>query len=203
MLNIVDTGVIGADKKIIEQITDIHLKTFKGFFLTFLGKGFLKELYKGYAEHQRSGLLVAEEDGKILGFLAYSEELGSLYKYLIKNKLIQFAWYSFWAFLRKPSSMMRLFRAFLKPKESAREDSYIELASIGVLPEQKGKNIGTKLIERLQSMFDGEKFAYIKLETDAENNESVNDFYKKNGFVLSASYVTIEGRKMNEYRWKI
>lgn len=203
MLNIVDISVIGADKKVIGQITDIHLKTFTGFFLTFLGKGFLNELYTGYMEHEKSGLLVAEENGKILGFLAYSEELGGLYKYLIKRKLIKFAWYSFWAFLRKPSSMMRLLRAFLKPKESVREENYIELASIGVLPEEKGKNIGTKLIERLQAMFDAERFMYIKLETDAENNESVNSFYIKNGFRLAESYVTNEGRKMNEYRWNI
>lgn len=197
------TDIVPDNKKDIEKIAEIHLKTFEGFFLTFLGKGFLKELYTGYVKHDKSGLFVAEEDGKILGFLAYSEDLGGLYKYLIKKRLIAFAWYSFCAFIRKPGSMMRLLRAFLKPKESIREENYIELASIGVLPEEKGKNIGTRLIEKLQSGFNAEKFAYIKLETDAENNDSVNKFYKKNGFELASSYVTNEGRKMNEYRWKI
>ena len=203
MLNIVDisTGII--DKKIIEQTVEIHLKTFTGFFLTFLGRGFLKELYAGYAEHEKSGLIIAEEEGKVLGFLAYSEELSGLYKYLIKRKIIKFAWFSFWAFLRKPGSFMRLIRAFLKPGESVRDESYVELASIGVLPEQKGKNIGTQLIKCLQAKFDPDKFSYIKLETDAENNESVNNFYIKNGFRLAASYETNEGRKMNEYRWNI
>ena len=203
MLNIVDISTGNADKKIIEQTVDIHLKTFTGFFLTFLGKGFLRELYTGYAEHEKSGLIIAEEDDRVLGFLAYSEELSGLYKYLIKRKLIQFAWYSFGAFLRKPASFMRLIRAFLKPGESVREESYVELASIGVLPEQKGKNIGTELISSLKERFDSEKFSYIKLETDAENNDGVNKFYIKNGFRLAASYVTNEGRKMNEYRWNI
>lgn len=203
MLNIIDINTGCADKKIIEQTVDIHLKTFTGFFLTFLGRGFLKELYTGYAQHEKSGLIIAEEEGNVLGFLAYSEDLGGFYKYLIKRRLIQFAWFSFWAFLRKPASFMRLIRAFLKPGESKREEKYVELASIGVLPEQKGKNIGSELIKCLQTRFDSDKFSYIKLETDAENNDSVNKFYVKNGFSLAGSYVTNEGRKMNEYRWNI
>ena len=37
------------EQTIINQIVDIHMKTFTGFFLTFLGKGFLKQLYKGFS----------------------------------------------------------------------------------------------------------------------------------------------------------
>ena len=46
-----------------------------------------------------------------------------------------------------------------------------------------------------------DEYEYINLETDALNNDSVNRFYQKNGFVLSKTYVTDEGREMNEYRF--
>lgn len=189
------------EKKSINEIVEIHIKTFTGFFLTFLGKGFLKYLYTGFCRHDESGIILAEFDGRTVGFLAYSENLSGFYRYLISHSLIPFAWYGLCAFFRKPSSFMKLLRAFLKPGESRRRENYLELSSIGVLPEMKNMDIGSKMISSLKEKFDSERFSYIKLETDAVNNEAVNRFYIKNGFVLNHTYDTPEGRKMNEYRW--
>ena len=44
-------------------------------------------------------------------------------------------------------------------------------------------------------------YKYINLETDACDNDAVNNFYLRNGFQLARNYVTAEGRKMNEYRY--
>lgn len=189
------------DKKLIDQVVSIHLETFTGFFLTFMGRGFLRQLYTSYCKHSESGLLVAFEENEPVGFLAYSAALGKLYKYMIKTRLIPFGWYAAGAFFRKPAVFMRLVRAFLKPGESAREEAYVELASIGVKPETKGMGVGSRLIDDLKARVDLEKYAYINLETDADNNEVANRFYVKNGFVLYRSFETPEGRKMNEYRY--
>ncbi len=191
------------DKAVINQIVDIHMKTFTGFFLTFLGKGFLKQLYKGFSSHEQSGLLVAEQNGSVVGFLAYSENLSDFYRYLIKKSLVPFSWYSLGATIRKPAAMFRLIRAFLKPSESKRKEAYIELSSIGVLCEMKNQHVGSRLIDGLKGKYDSCRFSYIKLETDAVDNDGVNAFYVKNGFVLDNTYETPEGRKMNEYRWSI
>ena len=190
------------EKSIIDDVVRIHLDTFEGFFLTFMGKGFLKQMYSSYCAHGESGLFVAEDDGgKVVGFLAYSGDMSGLYKYMIKKKLIPFAWYSMGAFCRKPKVFMRLIRAFLKPSESERAEKYTELASIGVDPAAKSKGIGSMLIDKLKETVDFSENAYITLETDAENNEAANRFYQKNGFTLAREYVTREGRKMNEYRF--
>lgn len=190
------------EKAVIENVVRIHLDTFEGFFLTFMGKGFLKQMYSSYCAHKDSGLLIAEdENGSVIGFLAYSENMSGLYKYMIKKRLIPFAWYSLGAFFRKPKVFMRLIRAFLKPSESQREERYTELASIGVDPNIKSKGVGSLLIDKLKEIVDFSKNAYITLETDAENNEGANHFYRKNGFKLVKEYSTREGRKMNEYRY--
>lgn len=58
------------------------------------------------------------------------------------------------------------------------------------------------MIEFLKQKVNFGEYAYINLETDAENNDGANAFYKKNGFELARQFVTSEGRKMNEYRYK-
>lgn len=188
-------------KSIIKKVVGIHLSTFEGFFLTFLGKGFLYHMYSSYCEHELSGLYAAFDGEEPIGFVAHSADMSGLYKSMIKKRLIPFAWYALGGFIRRPSAFMRLIRAFLKPGESKREENYVELASIGVSPEHKSRGIGSLLIQHLIENTDLTKYAYISLETDAENNEGANCFYQKNGFLLAREYTTPEGRKMNEYRY--
>lgn len=194
--------ILKGNKVDLNSVTDIHLATFKGFFLTFMGRGFLRVMYKCYCEHGKSGLIGAfNEENELIGFLAYSGDMSGLYKYMIKNKLVLFAWYSLLAFFRKPKIFMRLVRAFLKPSESKRSEKYIELSSIGVKPDCKSKGIGTSLINHLKGIVDFSEYKYINLETDAVNNDSANSFYKKNGFILARTFQTTEKREMNEYHW--
>lgn len=194
--------IIGSSKEKVNDVVDIHLAAFKGFFLTFMGKGFLKQMYKSYVEHDESGIYVASEEGRVVGFLTYSENMSGLYKYMIKHRLIQLAWYSVGAFFRKPKVFMRLVRAFLKPKESERNEKYVELASIGVCPDVKSNGIGSKLIDILKKDTDFKKNKYITLETDVFDNEIANRFYKKNGFYIVREFITHEGRHMYEYRYE-
>lgn len=189
------------EKNLINNIVTIHLNTFTGFFLTFMGRGFLNQMYCSYCEHNESGLLVAEEDGKAIGLLAYSSNFSGLYKFMIKTRLIQFGWYSVGAFFRRPSAFMHIIKAFLKPSEAKREEKYVELSSIGVDPNVKSNGVGSQLIDELKKRVDFQKFAYINLETDAVDNEGPIYFYEKNGFVREREYVTDEGRKMYEYRF--
>ena len=189
------------EKKLINDIVTIHLNTFTGFFLTFMGRGFLNQMYTSYCDYEEAGLLVAEEDGKAIGFLAYSSNFSGLYKFMIKTRLIQFGWYSIGAFFRRPSAFMHIISAFLKPGEAKREENYVELSSIGVDPNIKSKGVGSLLIDSLKHIVDFTKFAYINLETDAVDNEGAIHFYEKNGFVRERMFETDEGRKMYEYRF--
>lgn len=189
------------EKDKIKAVVKIHMATFKGFFLTSLGPHFLEKMYLSYTEFNDSGVIVAVDGESVVGFLAYSGDMHGLYKYMIRKRLFYFGLYSFLAFIRKPSIMVRLLRAFRKPEEVAREENYIELSSIGVSPERKKEGIGSMLINELKSKTDFNKYEYINLETDAIDNEGANAFYKSNEFILTRTYSTSEGRAMNEYRF--
>ena len=193
---------VGQDeKKLLHEIVAIHLDSFTGFFLSFMGRGFLYHMYQSYCRHDPSHLLVAEEEGQPVGFLAYSSDFSGLYKYMIKTKLVPFAWYSLGAFIRRPAAFFHIIKAFLKPGEAKRPEAYVELSSIGVKKNMQNKGAGSALILELKNRFDFTKYAYITLETDADNNEGANAFYVRNGFALTRTYATDEGRKMNEYRY--
>ncbi len=200
---IIVRNIDSGETKVLHEVVDIHDKAFKGFFLTFMGKGFLYQMYRSFSEDKNSGLMIAEEDGKTVGFLAYSSNLSGLYKNMIKKRLFAFGLFAFLAFLRRPKSFMHIIRAFLKPSESKREEPYVELSSIGVLPDEKSSGIGSAMIDCFKGTIDFSKYEYITLETDAVNNEAANSFYRRNGFVLYRRFTTREGREMNEYRFSV
>ncbi|NRG53373.1 GNAT family N-acetyltransferase [Streptococcus suis] len=193
--------ILNPNENEINKVVEIHLATFEGFFLTFLGKGFLKNLYTVFLEHPSSELMLITQDNNVVGFLAYSKNISAFYKWLLKNKFFQFLWYSFGATIRNPKASIRLLRALTYPQKSQSEDSYVELSSIGVNPDYTNHGLGSILITEFVKRQNFSEIKYIRLATDAINNDKVNAFYKKNGFQLYSTYFTPEGRKMNEYRY--
>lgn len=190
------------DRNLIPSLALLHKAAFPRFFLTQLGIPFLKTLYTGYLEDAESGIIVAEEDNRVIGLIAYSKDYPKFYKGLIKHHIIKFAFCSLGAAIRHPSFIKRLLRAFKKSESVVKTERYVELASIGVDPNCKSKGIGSALISYLKNQIDFSKFAYINLETDAVDNDFANRFYINNGFILEREFVTAEGRKMNEYRYE-
>lgn len=200
MINIKELQTVSSDY--IRSISELHKRAFPKFFLTQLGVPFLQTLYTGYMEDKDSGIIVAEDEGKLVGFIAYSNDYPRFYKGLIKNHLMKFAFCSFGAAIRHPSFIKRILGAFKKSGSVVKEEKYVELASICVDPEMKNRGLGLKLIDYLKSTVDFNTYAYINLETDADENDSVNKFYAKNNFKLETTFTTAEGRRMNEYRYK-
>ena len=186
----------------IKSIAELHKRAFPAFFLTQLGIPFLRTLYSGYVEDKDSGIIVAEEKEKLVGFIAYSNDYPRFYKGLTKKHLMKFAYCSLGAAIHHPSFIKRLFGAFKKSESVVKSERYVELASICVDPKIENKGIGSALINYLKSIVDFNTYAYINLETDSDGNDSVNKFYVKNGFKLEREFITAEGRRMNEYRFE-
>jgi len=73
------------------------------------------------------------------------------------------------------------------------------LMSIAVKPEAEGRGIGKKLVEAFCREAAGRGAPAVCLTTDREGQDQVNRFYEQMGFQVSRTYVTPEGRAMNEY----
>lgn len=189
------------NKNYVRSIAELHKKAFPAFFLTQLGVPFLRTLYTGYLEDPDSGIIVAEENDLLIGFIAYSKDYPRFYKGLIKNHLLKFALCSVGAAIRHPSFIKRILGAFKKSESVVKNERYVELASICVDPKIESKGVGSSLIDFLKDIVDFKTYAYINLETDADENERANNFYLKNGFKLERVFTTAESRRMNEYRF--
>lgn len=185
----------------IPAVVRVHIEAFPNFFLTFLGPGFLRELYRGIVRDPAGIAFVAEGgDGVCGGFVAGTFEPAGFYRRLLKRRLIPFAWHAGWAFLRKPDVAPRLLRAFTRPAKASSSASHrAELMSLAVLPGNRGGGTGARLVDAFVESARDHGAATVFLTTDAMHNDAVNDFYVRLGFTLSRGFTTPEGRVMNEY----
>ena len=71
--------------------------------------------------------------------------------------------------------------------------------SIAVLPEAQGKGIGQALVWAFLEEAAQRGLRQVDLTTDRDDNETTNRFYQNMGFVCERTFVTPEGRAMNEY----
>jgi len=183
----------------IDAVVTIHLESFSGFFLSFLGPKFLALLYEGVMDHPQGLVLVAESDAGIEGFVAGVADQSGFYKGLIKKRAHRFAWASLGAVVRRPRVAPRLVRALGQSRRAEKSAAQASLMSIAVRPGTSGKGTGRDLVSAFSAALAARGVREYCLTTDRDANERVNQFYRRLGFRLAGSFVTPEGRAMNEY----
>jgi ribosomal protein S18 acetylase RimI-like enzyme len=183
----------------LEAVVAIHLQSFPGFFLTFLGPKFLSLLYKSILNDHEGIVIIASADERIEGFVAGVIRQSGFYWRLIEKRKWSFALAAFGGLLRKPSIAPRLIRALKRPQESRSASAEACLMSMAVRPESQGKGIGKQLVRAFCQTLAERGVKALCLTTDQENNEQVKRFYQTVGFQVVRTYTTPEGRVMNEY----
>lgn len=184
----------------IQQVVAVHLASFPGFFLSFLGHRFLSIFYAGICSAPEGIAFVYPNDAGIpAGFVAGTSNPGGFYSRLLKRDWLKFALASIIPVLKKPSVIGRVARAVYHPSGNPIGDDVAGLFSIGVLPELQGTGAGKKLVQSFLQEASRRGCKRVFLTTDRDDNEVVNVFYQKLGFAVERQYETPEGRRMNEY----
>lgn len=75
--------------------------------------------------------------------------------------------------------------------------------SIAVCPKAQGMGIGRLLVGVFLLECRRRGLEGVSLTTDAVENDSVNEFYRRMGFSLGRSFATAQGRPMNEYEIRL
>jgi ribosomal protein S18 acetylase RimI-like enzyme len=182
-----------------EIVVGIHLASFQGFFLTFLGRRFLSELYASIIVDITSIAFVYGKENRILGFVAGTAEPADFYKRLLRSRWWRFALASLLPVLKNPLIILRLLRAFQKPQDGPSQIDTGTLMSVAIIPEAQGRGVGKALVKAFLDEATNRGLKYIDLTTDKNNNDSVNHFYQHLGFQCARTFITPEGREMNEY----
>lgn len=184
----------------VEDVVTIHYHSFPGFFLTFLGKKFLRLLYSEILRTPGHVAFVSRDHRtqEVTGFVVGVTQQQGFYKRVARQRWLAFALASLPAVARRPMIVPRLFRALTYSKTLPNPTAAL-LMSIAVSREMAGKGVGQQLIRCFLKEMQSQEVPTVSLTTDHDNNERANRFYQQVGFSLAQTYVTAEGRKMNEY----
>ncbi len=186
--------------KHVSRVVEIHMKSFPGFFLTFLGARFLSLYYSGIcAAPEGIAYIYLDAAGLPAGFVAGTSDPREFYSKLLRRDWLRFSLASFGGILRRPSIARRIARAVRHPSGNPAGRDVAGLYSIGVLPSLQGTGAGGKLVAAFLEEARRRGCTRVFLTTDRDENDPVNAFYRKTGFRLEREYATAEGRKMNEY----
>ena len=184
----------------IEKIVMIHYERFSGFFLSTLGKHFLKVFYAAFLKSPGL-LLVLEDEREIKGFAAGSRDNRGFYKKLIGNNLVNFMISGFKILFTKPAALIRIgTNASTSEKNSL---AFAELLSIATLKNKKG--YGKILLNEFEKEIASENIENlpISLTTDFDENTKVIDFYKESGYQIHEVFESYQNRKMYRFIKKI
>jgi len=190
--------ILTAEKEEIDKVVSIHENAFTGFFLTSLGRPFLKLYYKSVSKH-KDGILLGyfDENNILCGFCAATMNSNGFNKSLVKKNLLDFFLISAHILVTKPSSLIRLINNFTKKSSGIVDNGeYAELLSIAISTSSQGGGIGKKLLLELEEKLKDGKYSNLSLTTDYYNNEKTISFYKKMGYSTLYEFISYPNRKM-------
>lgn len=188
------------DRRHVPDVVAVHLESFQGFFLSILGPAFLRELYLSLLGAADGICLAATDGDRVLGFVAGTSRSSGVYSRLLRQRLVRFCLAALPAVLKQPALVPRLINRLRDAHgEGSSTPGRGTLMSIAVSPAQQGKGLGQSLVQGFLERAALAGCREVDLTTDKEENDTVNHFYRQQGFRLERTFTTPEGRVMNQY----
>ncbi|WP_221658070.1 GNAT family N-acetyltransferase [Bacteroides salyersiae] len=181
----------------IDALVVIHTSAFPEFFLTQLGRRFLRLYYSSVLSHPEGILLGYYEEDRLTGFCAATINSNGFNKRLIKFHFFAFVIETFILLLTNIKALKRLYLNLSK-SDSANTDKgeYAELLSIGVDREHQGKGIGKQLLMALEEEVKQRGGRKLSLTTDCHNNKQAVSFYRSMGYRVFYDFMAYPDREM-------
>lgn len=179
------------------QVAALHADTITEGFLTRLGRRFLRQLYLGIARDPQSAVFVAEQDGSVAGFCAYSRDVSAMYRRVLGTCWARLAWAALPAAL-SPRVLREVFETLRYPrKQAALRLPRPEILSIGVSSAARGGGVGRRLVEAAVDRARADSEQQLKVLAGAKL-EAANRFYQRCGFECVTTLVQ-HGEPLNVY----
>lgn len=187
----------------VPAVVRVHIASFPGFFLTFLGASFLSTFYYGIClDEEAMAFVYLSEIGVPVGFIVGNINPQGFYSRLLKKYWLRFAVASLIPVIKNPLIFFRVLRAIFYSRSQPSGGKVCGIFSLAVSPDMKGKGIGSILVNCFLKQVESRGCNKVILTTDSENNEAANSFYQKLGFKIEEIIITREGRKMNKYSFE-
>lgn len=187
-----------ASEEDLQEIVDIHLRSFPDFFLSSLGPSFLRILYSEFISDPAGVLLVARRNGRIVGSVGGVLDERSFFTSLKARRSSAFARAALVSAARRPWIIPRLWRARSRADQKSGQLPAATLLTISVEPAEQGTGISANLLRRFDQALLAQGVHEYTLTTDARDTNRALGFYSKHGFTTARKFTTPEGRHMVE-----
>lgn len=178
----------------LDSIVRIHLQSFEGFFLTSLGPNFINSYYKAAITDSSTLSVCILVDNNIIGFATGTTLPKGYHKRIFLSNPLAFS-FSLFRKIIIPSVFFRLIKNANKKSQDT-SIKQVELLSLAVSKEFKGRNYGVRILEEFEKLAISKGCLRITLTTDVNENDSVIKFYNKNGYQKIFKFITYPNREM-------
>ncbi len=186
-----------ASLKDCDSITEIHLRSFSRFFLSSLGRRFLKIFYKACIKNPETiAIVCCMASGEIAGFAVGTSRSEDYYRKLLIKNIPVFSLEAALLLFTRPKALIRLALNLAKSDGTDDTDNAAELLSIATLPEYTGSGIGKQLLEAFEVRLKERDCTTVSLTTDYYDNADVVRFYQNVGYELKNDFITYPDRRM-------
>lgn len=180
-------------------IARLHAGMIGTGFLSSLGAGFLRVLYRALIESERGTVMVADADGTVVGFIAGTDDTGAFYKEFIKRYFLPAAWRALPALIRR-STWKGLWET-LRYGGGEGELVPAELLSMAVAPCARRLGLGSRLVEAFLDREMARGVTEVKVVVGAGNEEAIA-FYERRGFADPKTLEVHRGVPSLELTWR-
>lgn len=170
-----------AQPKDATAVAELHRAEIVAGFLSSLPQRFLTRFYKELITSDFSFLVLAEEEGKVIGFASGSTSPSSFLRHLLAHSFF-FAVMVLFPQALNPSRLKRMFESFMYPQK-IKEGPKPELFSIAVKKEFQGKGVASAMLQEFIEEMKRRGVSRFKLVVGRDLNRAIA-FYEKSGFQL-------------------
>lgn len=178
-----------------EQVAEIHMRGIKQGFLSSLGVRFLSLMYQAIDETENSALIIAREEGKIIGFVSGTLSIDDVYRSMLKKRRRLFA--ALLPSLFSPRRLVRILEIGLYGRKRPAAEAALpsaELLSISVAGEFRGKKHADRLYQDLIRFFQSRQVPNFKIVV-GESLAPARRFYQRMGAKAMGSTEVHKGEK--------
>jgi ribosomal protein S18 acetylase RimI-like enzyme len=168
----------------VGQIAKLHIEGIGTGFIASLGSDFVTALYEAIAQSNNSFGFVAEENDRVLGFVAFTSNLNKLYRSVILKQGFRFA-FLLWSKMFSPKRIKKVFETLFYPSRIKKMNlPPAELLAVVIAAGGRGRGLGTILLKKGLEKFRKGGIEEVKVLVGADNKPA-NKLYIKCGFELA------------------
>jgi ribosomal protein S18 acetylase RimI-like enzyme len=161
-------------------IAQMHTVRITEGFLPTLGTPFLRRLYRRVVASPDAFAFVADDDGRVVGFVAAALDVGALYRvFLVRDGVVA----GIAAAPRLARSWRRVLETLRYPTSTA-ELPRAEILAVCVAADAGGRGIGRTLVETAVGELDRRGVETVKVVTGAGNDPAIA-MYRACGFEIA------------------